>query len=82
MVAPNIEMEEVLRRVAAWPVAIRLSFARRVLETLEQVPDVERKTRGAPVEEVLGLLATGGPVPDDAECRRILEEELLKKYAR
>ena len=81
MVAPNVEMGEVLRRVAAWPVAIQLSFARRVLETLEQGPDVERITRGAPVEDVLGLLATGGAVPDDAECRRILEEELLKKYA-
>jgi hypothetical protein len=82
MVAANIEMEEVLRKVAAWPVALRLKFARRVLETLERAPDAERKTRGAPVEEVLGLLATGGAVPDDEECRRILEDELLKKYAR
>ncbi len=82
MVAPNVEMEELLRRVAAWPIPIQLSFARRVLETLEHGRNVERQIRGAPVEDVLGLLATGGPVPDDEECRRILEEELLKKYAR
>lgn len=81
MVAPNIEMEEVLRRVAQWPAAVQLRFARRVLEALETGRNGDQKTRGAPVEDVLGMLATGGPVPDDDECRRILEEELLKKYA-
>ncbi len=81
MVAPNVEMEEVLRRVATWPAALQLSFARRILEALEHGREIKGQTRGAPVEDLLGLLATSGPVPDDAECRRILEEELLKKYA-
>ena len=80
MVAPNIEMEELLKQVESWPAATRLKFARRLLESLERTPEALQKRRGAPVEEVLGLLASGGPVPNDEECQRILEEELLKKY--
>jgi hypothetical protein len=82
MVALKVEVEEVLKRVESWPAATRLVFARRVLETLDHEPEEALKRRGAPVEEILGLLATGGPVPNDEECQRILEEELLKKYAR
>ena len=79
MVASNLEMEEVLRRVASWPATKRFSLARRLLETLEQTSD-ERETVGYPSKDVLEMLATGRPAPDDAECRRILEDELARKY--
>jgi len=81
MVASNLEMEEILRRVASWPATARLSFARRVLESLEQEPDdTEDEFRGDPLESVQGLLANGKTPPDDAECRQILNEERMRKY--
>ena len=81
MVASNSEMEEILKKVTTWPVDVRLRLARRVLESLEQEPyEMTVAFRGDPVESVLGLLSNGKPPPDDAECRRILEEERVQRY--
>ncbi len=33
-----------------------------------------------PLEEVFGMLKTDAPPPSDEECKRIIEEERLKKY--
>jgi hypothetical protein len=38
------------------------------------------RTRGVPVESVVGLLRTDREPPDDEECRRIVEEERWRKY--
>ena len=82
------EMADVLDRVKTWPAPQRLTLARRILETLE-APDAraagvgrppEGPTRGWPAEKVIGLLKTDREPPDDAECRRIVEEERWKKY--
>lgn len=82
------ELTDVLDRVKTWPAPQRLTLARRILETLE-TPDAgavgtgrppEGATRGWPADKVIGLLRTDREPPDDAECRRILEEERWKKY--
>jgi hypothetical protein len=39
-------------------------------------PSTQKKS----LQELLGLIKTDGPPPNDEECRRLLEEELLKKY--
>jgi hypothetical protein len=80
MVALNLEFEEVLRQVRSWPAAARRDLAQRLLESLENSAEADRgERRGYPSREVLGLLSSSAGRPDDAECRRILEEELIRK---
>jgi hypothetical protein len=80
MVALNSEFEEVLRRVCSWPATARRDLAHRLLESLEKPTDAQGgKRRGHASHEVLGLLTTSSGIPDDVECRRILEEELIRK---
>jgi hypothetical protein len=80
MVALNLEFEEVLWQVRSWPATARRDLARRLLESLEKSTEADGgESRGYPSHEVLGLLATSAGVPDDVECRRILEEELIRK---
>ena len=80
MVTSNSEMEELIKQVSAWPVAIRRQLVRRVLETidLETGPSIGRRKK--PSSEVLGMLATDAPPPNDEECQRMLEDELIQKY--
>lgn len=40
------------------------------------VTPVPRKS----LEDLVGLLDTGGPPPTDAECERIRDEELSRRY--
>jgi len=76
------ELAHVLDRVKTWSPPLRITLARRILETLDESdhPPIEEPTRGWPVEKVLGLLKTDREPPDDEECRRIIEEERWKKY--
>jgi hypothetical protein len=82
------EITDILSRIRTWSPPQRISLARRILETLETStaaepadhPTGEQPTRGWPVERVAGLLKTDREPPDDAECRRIVEEERWKKY--
>jgi hypothetical protein len=81
--AESREVVDVLERVKTWSPPQRITLARRILETLEapgagavgEGPPLEGPTRGWPVEKALGLLKTDRQPPDDAECRRIVEEE-------
>ena len=79
MATPNSEMEELIKQVSAWPVAARRQLARRVLETidLETCPSIGRRKK--PSSEVLGVLATDAPPPNDQECQRMVEDELIQK---
>lgn len=82
MVAPNPELEHILRQVRSWPIANRLTLARRVLEMIdEEATFPPPTTKGPAAHEILGMLNPTGSAPDDEECRRILEEELLRKHA-
>ncbi len=76
------ELAHVLERVKTWSPPLRITLARRILETLDESapPPTDEPTRGWPVEKVLGLLKTDREPPDDEECRRIIEEERWKKY--
>ena len=86
--AESTEVIDVLERVKTWSPPQRITLARRILETLETPaggaasggPPINAPTRGWPVENALGLLRTDREPPDDAECRRIVEEERWKKY--
>ena len=78
-VAPA-EYHDVFQTVRQWPPKARRDLLRDVLKTLhdERSP---RPTRGFSADQVIRLLRSGRPAPTDEECDRILEDELMKKYA-
>jgi hypothetical protein len=77
--AEHQEINEVVARVAAWPPAERIKLARKILETVEPAGE-KRSARGFSAAEVIALLQMPLPAPDDGECKRIVEEELIRKY--
>jgi hypothetical protein len=58
---------------------LRLTLARRVLESLEN-PTVSEPPKSLPIDQVFGLLKTAAPAPTDEECGQIIEEERMRKY--
>ena len=73
------EMFEVLDRVRTWDTEMRIDLARRILETLVS-PQILPPPRTMSLEDIFGILKTDGPPPTDEECKKIIEEERLKKY--
>ena len=73
------EMFEVLDRVRTWDTEMRIDLARRILETV--VPTRPLKpAQTMSLDEVIGILKTDNPPPSNEECKKIVEEERLKKY--
>ena len=73
------EMFEVLQRVRTWQPDIRIDLARRILETVvpsRPLPPPQTMT----LEEIQAIMKTDEPPPTDEECKKIIEEERLKKY--
>jgi hypothetical protein len=75
------QINEVLDRVSTWSTAGRIALARRILESLEAQP-LSEPPRTRSLKDLVGLLKTDAPPPTDEECRKILEEELMKKYGK
>ena len=73
------EMFEVLQRVRTWQPDMRIDLARRILETVvpRQIPPSPRTMT---LEEVQAIMKTDKPPPTDEECKKIIEEERMKKY--
>lgn len=78
IVIATAEMTSVLKQVADWPEQDRFVLARTILATV--APAVSRAMRGYSADEVIALLKMPQPAPSDAECRQILEDELLRKH--
>jgi hypothetical protein len=82
--AEAAELTDVLNRVKTWPTTLRITLARKILESLDKAerpaapPDP--KTRGLSAAEVQGLLMTDRPPPDDATVERWVEERRMEKY--
>jgi hypothetical protein len=74
-------ISEVWERVKTWTPSRRTTLARRILESLD-TPETEPAPNRQSLKDLLGLLKTDAPPPTDEECRRILEEELMKKHLR
>ena len=72
------EMFEVLERVRTWDAKMRIDLARQILETV--VPPQILPPQTMPLDEVIGILKTDAPAPTDEECKKIIEEERMKKY--
>lgn len=79
MIANGLEeMSEMLSRVASWPMRDRITFARKILETVDDVPELRQ--RGYTAEEVVDLLKIPQPAPNDEECQKIIDDEIVRKY--
>ena len=74
-------ISEVWEQVKTWPPSQRITLARRILESLETPVRGAAPPRKS-LRNLLGLLKTDAPPPTDEECRKILEEELIKKHLR
>jgi hypothetical protein len=71
--------DSVLQTVRQWPPNRRFALVRDVINTLatEMIPSrSKRKT----LKKALGLVATSGPAPSDAEIQQWLDEHRLEKY--
>ncbi len=84
--AEATELMDVLNRVMTWTTTVRITLARKILESLDQAETPPAapptpKTRGFSAAGAQRLLKTDRPPSDDVECRAILEEELMKKYS-
>ena len=77
IVTRDQELAEVLNRVKLWPLPMRITLARRILETTE-TSSIPEPPRTLSLDQVLGLLKTDVPPPTDEECenhrRRAYEE--------
>lgn len=73
------EASEIVDRVREWPLEDGVGLAAEILAIGRSA---ETKRKATPLKHLLGLLKTDGPPPDDAACRRILEEELIAKHLR
>jgi len=77
--AESSEMIDVLNRVKNWPLDVRMTLARRILETAQR-PMIQEPPRTLSLDQVIGIVKTDAPPPTDEECERIMEEDLMRKY--
>jgi hypothetical protein len=63
----------------SWPFDMRITLARRILETAE-APAIPEPPRTMSLDQVIGILKTDAPPPTDEECERIVDEERMRKY--
>ena len=73
------EMFEVWNRVKTWEPEMRIDLARRILETVVS-SKILLPPQTMSLDEVVGIAKTNVPPPTDEECKKILEEERMKKY--
>jgi hypothetical protein len=82
--AEAAELTDVLNRVSAWPTTLRITLARKILESLDKAEGPAAhppaKTRGLTAAEVQGLLKTDRPPPDDETVQRWIDERRTEKY--
>ena len=73
------EVSDILDRVKAWTAEMRLELVRSILKTLDPA-GISVPARRMALDDVVGLIKTDSPAPDDNQCAMIIEEERLKNY--
>ena len=73
------EVSNILDRVKAWTAEMRLELVRSILKTLDPA-GISVPARRMALDDVVGLIKTDSPAPDDNQCAMIIEEERLKKH--
>jgi hypothetical protein len=72
-------ISEVWKQVKTWTPWRRITLGRRILESREAA-EIGTAPPRKPLRDLLGLLQTEAPPPNDEECQRILEDGLMKKH--
>jgi hypothetical protein len=80
MIKNESEVVEILHRVESWPQTMRISLARQVLQTIEE--GQRQPPRGQPAAEIMALLKSDKPAPDDATVKQWLDEYRMAKYGK
>lgn len=73
------EISDVLERVQAWPMPMRVALARQILDTVQETPK-ETLPRGPSAAEVAAMFKTAKPAPDDETVEQWIGEHLMKKF--
>ncbi len=73
------EIFEVWNRVRVWEPEMRIDLARRILETVGP-SQIQPSPQTMSLDEVVGIAKTDALPPTDEDCKKILEEERMKKY--
>ena len=58
---------------------MRIDLARRILETVAP-SRIQPPPQTMSLDEVIGIAKTDAPPPTGEDCKKILEEERMKKY--
>jgi hypothetical protein len=77
------EIADVVQQVQNWPVPMRISLARQILESVEHEPADVRACgvpRGPSAAEVAARFGTEKPAPDDQAVKQWVDEHRLAKY--
>ncbi len=77
MTPTSSDAEAILRTITSWSTRDRLLLAQRILD---QVLTSDHSGVRARWQELAGLAAPDGPVPDDADVAVWLEEHRLERY--
>jgi hypothetical protein len=72
------KIDGILDELKSWSPSERLRLARLLLETIETHTGSPPARKGS-LKDLLGVLKTDAPAPNDEECRAILEEELVRE---
>jgi hypothetical protein len=82
--AEATELSHILNVVIAWPTTLRVTLARKILESLEkgEAPAASPcpKTRGLSAAEVRALIKTDRTPPDDETVEGWIHEHRMEKY--
>ncbi len=74
------DLTSVLETVKSWPAEMRVSLARMILETVEPPEPSLVPGRGLSARELMDMVKTDKPAPDDETVRRWIEEHRMEKY--
>jgi hypothetical protein len=79
-VAENEEYTELLARLRLWAPGRRLALADALIRSVHDEPRVKTKPRGVPANQVRGMGAGKGPLPDDDTVKQWIHEHRMEKY--
>jgi hypothetical protein len=82
-VSSQDDFQQIWSVVRGWPKELREKLGQELLASVNPAP--AENYYGRPwrdIRDLVGLAARDAPPPDDEEVKRIIEDELTKKYLR
>lgn len=76
------QIPDIVDLVKSWPPAERISLARKILESVENLSpqEIDNAPRGPSAAEVVEKFRTHAPPPDDATVKQWIHEHRMEKY--